>query len=75
MSRLMLYCGIIDDDLSRLSSSLIKKKMKYRDVPIGEEWRVNLSKELLKIQNGNDVTIPGFTSEEYEELIRYVCVA
>ena len=75
LSRLMLYCGIIDDDLSRLSSSLIKKKMKYRDVPIGEEWRVNLSKELLKIQNGNDVTIPGFTSEEYEELIRYVCVA
>ena len=69
LSRLMLYCGIIDDDLSRLSSTLIKKKMKYRDVPIGEEWRVNLSKELLKIQNGNAVEIPGFTSEECEELI------
>jgi hypothetical protein len=28
---------LVDEDLSRLSSSLIKKQMKYRDAPIGEE--------------------------------------
>ena len=63
----------MDDDLPRLNSNMVKKKVKYRDVPLGEEWRINIGKELLKIRNGTDMELPGFTSEECDKLMQYVC--
>ena len=75
LSRLMQFCEVNDDDMSRLNSSLIKKKMTYKDVPIDDDWRVNLGKELMKVRNGQVVDLPGFSTEECEEMLRYVCVA
>ena len=68
----MMKCGVIDYELPRLNSNMIKKKIKYRDVPLGEKWKINVGKELLKIRNGTDMELPGFSSEECDELMQYV---
>ena len=46
--------------------------VRYRTIPDSEEWRVNMCKELLNVRE-NDVTVPGFSSDELEELLGYLC--
>ena len=75
LSKLMQVCEVNDDDMSRLNPSLIKKKMTYKDVPTGDDWRVKLGKELMKVRNSQVVDLPGFSTEECEEMLRHVCVA
>ena len=59
-------------DCGQLRSNLVKNNVRYRTVSDSEEWKVNLWKELLNVRE-NDVTVPGFSSDELEELIGYLC--
>ena len=43
---------------------MVKKSMKYFQVPSTEEWRIVTPSELLS----DTLEIPGFTNEEIEEL-------
>jgi hypothetical protein len=74
LSKLLQLCDVNDDDLSQLNSSMIKKKFCYRAAPVDELWRIELGKELLMVRNGDKVELPGFTKDECEELLKYVCV-
>ena len=59
-------------DIRNLEPSDIKAK--YKDIPIGEEYRVNVIKEIIETRN-NQLEVPGFENHELEEILRHVCVS
>ena len=44
----------------------------FRTIPPGEEWRINLVKELINVKNDAS-TIENLDAEELEEILEYVC--
>ena len=75
LSKLLHECNLETDDLSKLTASLVKKKLEYKTVPVNEEWRVGLGHELLKIRDDDHTELPGFSPEECEELLKHVCTS
>ena len=55
------------------SKNFVKKTMKYYPVPEAESWRPNILKNLLDIRESKAV-LPGFSVDEVEAMIEYVCV-
>ena len=47
-------------------------EIKFRKIPPGEEWRINLVNELLNVKHDAS-TIDNFDAEEIEEMLEYVC--
>ena len=47
---------------------------KYRDIPRGEEYRVNVIKEIIDIKN-QQLEVAGFDDHELDEILRFVCVS
>ena len=71
LRRISLECS---SPLGQLPSKLlVKKVMKFSPVPEAETWRLGLLNNLLDIRCSKAV-LPGFTSTEVEDMIRYVCV-
>ena len=48
--------------------------MEYHTIPENEEWRVSLVKEIIEVKE-NEYEVPGFTNEELEEIINFVCTS
>ena len=61
-------------NVEQLNGNLVKSKMKYAAVPVDESWRSPLALELMKIRNG-DADIAGFTNDEVETMLSFVCCA
>ena len=57
--------------LSSVTPALVKKTMKYFQVPSAEEWRIAPLSELLS----DTVEIPGFSTEEVEEMKAFLCTS
>ena len=74
LSYIRRLCGI-EDEVADIHPSLVKKNMRYMQVPEGEQWRVSLLKELLMIRSNVSEGLPGFSSEEVQDLIDYLCVS
>ena len=72
LSSLKQLCGMRDEE--DLTARIIKKKLKYMDIPPTETWRVSLCKELLSVQEGSQLMLPGFSKDECDELLEYACV-
>ena len=75
LSKLLLECSLKNGDLNKLTASLVKKKLVYKTVPINEEWRVALGRELLLIRDDENTELPGFTAEECEEFLKHICTS
>ena len=75
LSTLLTKCQLKPEELPLLNSNLVKNKLCYREVPDDELWRVSLCKEMLRIQHGNQLELPGFENEECEELLKFACVS
>ena len=71
MSSISSMCNI---DISSLTPRLVKEKVKFRVVPDNEEWRPNIARELFKMRDTESYEIPGFSTEEIEEMLRHVCI-
>ena len=54
-----------------LTSATVKKSMKYFSVPDNEQWRVGILTELLS----ETIEIPGFASQEIEDIKNYICTS
>ena len=54
-----------------LTSAAVKKSMKYFNVPDTEQWRVGILSELLS----DTLEIPGFASQEIEEIKSFICTS
>ena len=57
-------------DIRNLEPSDIKAKY----IPIGEEYRIDVIKEIIETRD-NQLEVPGFESYELEEILRDVCVS
>ena len=73
LNKLALMTGLDGSYLAKLTASYVKKNMKYAQVPETECWRVPLCDELLGVQNG-ERWLEGFTLEEQDDLLRFVCI-
>ena len=72
LNYILEQCGMNSSQLSELSSSLIKKKVKYLEASEVNQWRVKLGIELVKVRDG-EVEVDGFTNAEIQEMLAYVC--
>ena len=59
-------------DIRKLKSRDITAK--YKDIPRGEEYRVNVIKEIIDIKN-QQLEVAGFDDHELDEILRFVCVS
>ena len=57
-----------------LSKTFVKKNMKYAAVPDSEKWRPSILSELLDARSGRS-SMPGFSSAEVEDMIKFVCTS
>ena len=71
LSRIRSECEV--DSLTELNPAVIKKKMRYSVTPIESEWKVEMATELLQIRDGDEITIPNFTSNERTEILKHIC--
>ena len=49
---------------------LMKKKLCYKEVPSEKSWLIHLGKELLKVQNGCEMVLPGFSKEPLKFVVQ-----
>ena len=66
---------LVEDDLSRVNFTVIKQKLCYRAPPDEESWRLSLGSEFLRIRDGNDLELSGFTKQECEDLLYFACTS
>ena len=59
-------------NIEELSSGIVKKYLRYKQVPHESNWQVSLAKELLQARDGN-LIIEGFNKEEIDELVSFAC--
>ena len=71
LSQISRETGLARWEPSQLSPAFVKKKMKYSDVPTHEHWRTGFLSELLS----DNLEIPGFTDDELEEMVSYLCTS
>ena len=57
---------------SNLSKMLVKKQMKYFDVPLDHEWKVPVLQELLSPRM-NNLYVEGFDDYVITEMINMLC--
>ena len=72
LQRIMDECDLPNQQLALLSSSLVKRKMKYFMVPNNELWRLPVLKELLEVRR-NHLHIRHFEPMEVESMITNLC--
>ena len=62
-------CSVNPSDLSKM---LVKKQMKYFDVPLKHEWKVPVLQELLNTRM-NNLYVEGFEDYVIPELLNMLC--
>ena len=62
-------CSVDPSDLSKM---LVKKQMKYFDVPLEHEWKVQVLQELLNTRM-NNLYVEGFDDYVITEMINMLC--
>ena len=59
-------------NIEELSSGIVKKYLRYKQVPHESNWQVSLAKELLQVRDGN-LIVKGFITGEIDELVSFAC--
>ena len=70
MFRIQSECEVLS--LDDLSPSLVKKKLKYMDIPPSEHWRSRPLKELL-LTRRDLVDIENIEKTDIQLMIEYLC--
>ena len=47
---------------------------KYRNIPEGEEYRVNFVQEIIEVKN-NKLEVNGFDADELQDILEHLCVS
>ena len=69
LRKLMFMTG--KSDISELTSDSMRN-IEYNPVPIDEEWRIQMLKELIMVKQG-ERDVENFSQEEINEIIEFVC--
>ena len=71
-NNLHMISKMCDTEIGGLSTILVKNKVKYRQMPVDEEWRIPLLTEMLFARE-NNVEIEGLSRIDINHIIMYVC--
>ena len=66
---------LCDHPVSSLTSKIVKEKLCYRVVPDNQEWRVKMCKEVKSIRDNRETSLPGFTDDEINQILQFLCVS
>ena len=58
--------------LADLTIPEVKSKVRYRELPEEEEFRIPILREMLDARN-NNTTVDGLSRKDMKDIIRYVC--
>ena len=58
----------------KLTPALVKKKIRYWNIPPGDEWKAHLAKELIDLRDDDNLTLPGFSADEQKFILDQLCV-
>ena len=61
-----------DIDIENLSTQIIKNKVRYRNLPENENWRIPILNEMLFARE-NNIEIEGLSKKDINGIINYVC--
>ena len=63
-------------EIDNLKSNVINvsKNIQFEEIPKEEHWRLNFVKELSLVKTGN-LILPGFSSDEIEDIINFTCIS
>ena len=61
-------------NVTEIKSCDVKENFKYKPVPEDELWRIPLLKEIIEVRTGT-YEIEGFTNEEIDEMLEFVCIS
>ena len=67
---MILFNKVRVEDISKSDVDAFK----YAEVPPGNEWRVEMVKEMIEIRNSN-LEVENFDEEELEEILNYLCTS
>ena len=67
LSNIRKGCGVTRGNA--LTAGYVKKNLKYFQIPADEVWREKLIKELIS----SEVEVNGFSQEEVNEMVEYLC--
>ena len=62
-----------DLPINELSKELVKKKMTFSDIPVNEEWKIEVLNELLNTRH--DFMIQEFDKTEIDFMIYFICTS
>ena len=48
------------------------RKVVFKEIPAGQEWRINVVKELSDVKN-NNLEVSGFELEEIKTMLTWIC--
>lgn len=71
-NNLNMISKMCDTEIGGLLTILVKNKVKYRQMPVDEEWRIPLLTEMLFARE-NNVEIEGLSRIDINHIITYVC--
>ena len=65
-------CKLQSSELYKLKSGIIKSKCIFEATPSGHEWVPLIAHELLELR-GTDMEVAGFSNDEIDEMLSFVC--
>ena len=57
-----------------MTPKIVKAKLRYATVPNDQEWRVQVANDLYAMRKDSGI-IPGFSSDEIECMLQFVCIS
>ena len=70
LNNLTRMCNLTS--LKQLTSTKVKENVVYQRIPVEEQWRIGVVKELLQLRS-NVLTLEGFTNDEVAEILDHIC--
>ena len=66
--------SLCETTIEELSSQLVKSKVKYRQIPENEMWRVPILTEML-LARENNIEVEGLSRRDISDIINFVSTA
>ena len=73
-NNLKQIANICEVAIDELSTQLVKNKVKYRNLPESEIWRLPILMEMMFARE-NNIQVEGLTRKDINSIINYVCTA
>ena len=77
IGRTLQYAAVncaIGNDYEQLTPSLVKRKLRYAEIPEDQKWRVPFVQELRMLKH-RSLELDGFLAEEIGAILTHICTS